>query len=78
MMFSDEQIKAIYILTNQYIALRDRRDETGIAAWRERVRKIFPYETNVMLIKIWDVVEQKERETNASSKDHRCIEKFAS
>jgi RimJ/RimL family protein N-acetyltransferase len=59
---TNNQIHKIFEFADRYIILRDRDDEIGMAAWRERVRETFPDDPEYMLEKIREVAEQKERE----------------
>ena len=58
---NNNQIRELHVLVDQYILLKERGDEVGLSAWRNRVRETFPYETNVMLAKIREIAEEKER-----------------
>ncbi len=63
---TQDQIWQLFIFVDEYISITEIKNPTQRELqkemWTERVKKVFPYETNVMTVTLGEIAEQKVRE----------------
>lgn len=68
---TQEQIHQLFILVDEYISITSLKEQPPIQKklqlelWEDRVKRIFPYETNVMTVSLREIAEAKAREKAA-------------
>jgi len=60
------QINQLFVLVDEYISIvalkNPNQKQIQLELWEERVKRVFPYETNVMTVSLKEIAEAKARE----------------
>ena len=60
------QIHQLFVLVDEYISIvalkNPNQKQNQLELWEERVKRVFPYETNVMTVSLKEIAEAKARE----------------
>lgn len=63
---TQEQIHQLFVLVNEYMSILEIKNPTQkklqMELWEERVKRAFPYKTNVMTVSLQEIAESKARE----------------
>lgn len=63
---TQDQIHQLFVLVEEYISILEikslNQKKIQLELWEERVKRIFPYESNVMTVSLREIVESKARE----------------
>lgn len=63
---TQEQIRQLFVLVDKYMSILEIKNSTQkklqMELWEERVKRAFPYETNVMTVSLKEIAESKARE----------------
>ena len=60
------QINQLFVLIDEYISIvalkNPNQKQNQLELWEKRVRRVFPYEPNIMTVSIKEIAEAKARE----------------
>jgi len=60
------QINQLFILVDEYMSIitlkNPKQKQNQLELWEKQVRRVFPYEPNVMTVSIKEIAEAKARE----------------
>lgn len=63
---TQEQIHQLFVLVDEYMSILEIKNPTQkklqMELWEERVKRAFPYETNVLTVSLREIAESKARE----------------
>lgn len=63
---TQEQIHQLFVLVNEYMSIIEIKNPTQkklqMEIWEDRVKRVFPYETNVLTVSLQEIAESKARE----------------
>lgn len=66
---TQEQIHKLFILVDEYMSITKiknlKKKEMQLKLWEDRVKRAFPYETNVLTVSLREIAEAKAREKAA-------------
>lgn len=78
---TQEQIRQLFILVDEYMSILEiknpKQKEIQLELWEDRVRKVFPYEKNVMVVSLKEIAESKAREAEQMKREKLLREKIA-
>lgn len=78
---TQEQIRQLFILVDEYMSFLEiknpKQKEIQLELWEDRVRKVFPYEKNVMVVSLKEIAESKAREAEQMKREKLLREKIA-
>ncbi|NLW47419.1 MAG: hypothetical protein GXY86_08795 [Firmicutes bacterium] len=63
---TQDQIHQLFVLVEEYISIIEIKNpnqkKLQLELWEDRVKRAFPYETNVMTVSLREIAESKARE----------------
>lgn len=78
---TQEQIRQLFILIDEYMSILEiknpKQKEIQLELWEDRVRKVFPYEKNVMVVSLKEIAESKTREAEQMKREKLLREEIA-
>lgn len=78
---TQEQIHQLFILVEEYISIIEiknpKQKEIQLELWEDRVKRVFPYEKNVMVVSLREIAESKVREAEQMKSEKLLREKIA-
>lgn len=77
---TQEQIRQLFILIDEYMSILEiknpKQKEIQLELWEDRVRKVFPYEKN-MVVSLKEIAESKTREAEQMKREKLLREEIA-
>jgi hypothetical protein len=63
---TQEQIHQLFVLVDEYLSILEIKNSNQkkiqLELWEDRVKRVFPYESNVMTVSLREIAESKARE----------------